>query len=485
LRALASEDLKEVLDEAVGLVARTLDVEFAAIAEKERRGDAITVRAGVGWGRGVVGRRIESEGGDSLVGYTLQRRAPVIVDDMASDRRFTGSAVARTHGIVSALSVMIESPDEPFGVLSVLSSRRRRFSQSDVGFVQAVANVLASAVERSWAEQRLGEVREVERRRIARALHDEALQELTEAVLLAGGGRSDGLSADAAGQLVSTLKAVSGHLRGAIYDLRLSEEENRAFADRLRALVDVHRGLALDSDVGLEVAGDTAAALRGDRGTEVLRIVGEALTNARRHSGARHIRVVAGGSEPGFWVEVIDDGRGFDAAGDASGGRGLGITGMRERAALLDGDLDIRSSPATGTAVRLSLGRRKRDERRAEATRILLVEDHTAVREAIAGMLAREPGLEVVGQAASLAEARTMLADVDVAVVDLGLPDGYGGDLITELRAANPQGQALVLSASLDPTEIARAIDSGAAATVDKTADFDQVVDAVRRLSVR
>jgi DNA-binding NarL/FixJ family response regulator len=81
-----------------------------------------------------------------------------------------------------------------------------------------------------------------------------------------------------------------------------------------------------------------------------------------------------------------------------------------------------------------------------------------------------------------LGEARGMLRDVDVAVVDLGLPDGNGGDLIRELHDVNPRAQALVLSASVDPVEIARAIDSGAAGTLDKTADLDQLVDTVRRL---
>ena len=61
-----------------------------------------------------------------------------------------------------------------------------------------------------------------------------------------------------------------------------------------------------------------------------------------------------------------------------------------------------------------------------QTVRILLVEDHTAVREAIAAMLAQEPDLNVVAQAGSLAEARRMLDDIDVAVIDLGLPDGFG-----------------------------------------------------------
>jgi DNA-binding NarL/FixJ family response regulator len=75
-----------------------------------------------------------------------------------------------------------------------------------------------------------------------------------------------------------------------------------------------------------------------------------------------------------------------------------------------------------------------------------------------------------------------MLQDVDVAVIDPGLPDGYGGELIKELAVVNPRTQVLVLSASLDRAETARAIESGAAGVLDKLARLDEVVDAVRRL---
>jgi DNA-binding NarL/FixJ family response regulator len=116
--------------------------------------------------------------------------------------------------------------------------------------------------------------------------------------------------------------------------------------------------------------------------------------------------------------------------------------------------------------------------------RVLLVEDHASVREAIATAFEREASFEVIGQAASLREAREMLVDIDIdiAVIDLGLPDGDGGELIGELREANPRAQALVLSATLDRADTARAIDSGAAGALNKTAHLDEVVDAVRRL---
>jgi DNA-binding NarL/FixJ family response regulator len=124
----------------------------------------------------------------------------------------------------------------------------------------------------------------------------------------------------------------------------------------------------------------------------------------------------------------------------------------------------------------------KDHEEPEEAARVLLVEDHATVRDAVASAFEGEADLEVVGQAASLAEARRQLDGIDVAVVDLGLPDGYGEDLIKELRGANPRALALVLSASLDRGEIARAVEAGAAGIINKTAHLEEVVEAVRRL---
>ena len=159
---------------------------------------------------------------------------------------------------------------------------------------------------------------------------------------------------------------------------------------------------------------------------------------------------------------------------------------MRERAHALGGDLEIESDPHSGTRVRFEMLLKKDDEDSEDevGVRVLLVEDHAAIREALASSFEGE-GFEVVGQAGSMADARRMLEEhpIDVALIDLGLPDGYGADLIKELREAHPQAQALVLSsASLDRANVARAVELGAAGVLNKTAHLEEVVQAVRRL---
>lgn len=116
--------------------------------------------------------------------------------------------------------------------------------------------------------------------------------------------------------------------------------------------------------------------------------------------------------------------------------------------------------------------------------RILLVEDHASFRQTLAFIFDGEPEFKVVAQAGSLAEARQHAGvEADLGVIDLSLPDGEGVDLIRELREDNKDFAALILTASLDKMEYARAVEAGAAGVIHKSADVDDIIDAVRRLA--
>jgi DNA-binding NarL/FixJ family response regulator len=119
---------------------------------------------------------------------------------------------------------------------------------------------------------------------------------------------------------------------------------------------------------------------------------------------------------------------------------------------------------------------------KSRVLRVLVVEDEPRIREAIAAQFDRDPDFEVAGQAGSLAEARGMLERADVAILDVGLPDGVGIDLIPELLAVNSRVQVLVLTASRERLVHIRAIEYGAAAVLDKMTHTGQVVRSVRRL---
>jgi DNA-binding NarL/FixJ family response regulator len=164
---------------------------------------------------------------------------------------------------------------------------------------------------------------------------------------------------------------------------------------------------------------------------------------------------------------------------DRSGGHG--IRGMRERAELLGGELRVERGPAGGTSVELRVPL-VRGHGPADRVRVLLVDDHAAIREALALAFAQDDGFIVTGQAGSMAEARALLDGVDVAIVDLELPDGDGADLVEELHLHDPGIETLVLTAHADRPSIARAVDRGAVAVLSKTTHLHEVVSAVRRL---
>src|SRR5215203_5139458 len=450
-RALAETDLQSVMEEAVTLITQTLGVEYCNVLELLPTGEELLLQVGIGWKEGLVGHATVDAGAGSQAGYTLLSREPVVVKNLSTEERFKGSPLLREHGVVSSMSVVISGRDRLFGVLGAYTKEGREFSKDDVNFFEAVANVLASAVQRNEVEKKLREVREAERQRMARDLHDEAFQSLTwvltETQLLQKTFEDPKLE-HRLEEMIEALKRTGQGMRSAIYDLRLEGgDEGKTFVEMLESLVELNRRRFPERELELSVEEGFSPPLSNIKQVELLRLLGEALTNAERHSVADRIHITVGVSGSKLQAEVSDNGRGFDSTKTTAGG--MGLHGMRERAHALGGALEISSKAGEGTKVYFEMALQKGHGTLEEAVRILLVEDHASFRQAIASMFEREPEFVVVGQAGTLSEARKMLYGVDVAVVDLTLPDGYGGELIKELRAYNPQAQVLVLSASL------------------------------------
>jgi DNA-binding NarL/FixJ family response regulator len=123
-----------------------------------------------------------------------------------------------------------------------------------------------------------------------------------------------------------------------------------------------------------------------------------------------------------------------------------------------------------------------------ESVKVMVVEDHIAFRQALTYLLSDDPGLEVVAQAGSLAEAREALdrdgihAPLDVAVLDLALPDGDGRELIGELRRTHPSIRIMVLSATVWAEEAEEVRRAGADAVLDKVRSYMTIAEEVRRL---
>jgi two-component system response regulator DevR len=123
--------------------------------------------------------------------------------------------------------------------------------------------------------------------------------------------------------------------------------------------------------------------------------------------------------------------------------------------------------------------------------KVMLVEDHAAFRQALTILLSADPELKVVAQAGTLAEAREALdggrldKSLDVAVVDLALPDGDGRELIGELRRSSPGVRIMVLSATVWAGAVEEVLRAGADVVFDKVRSYWTIAEEVRRLAGR
>ncbi|HSK99873.1 MAG TPA: PAS domain-containing protein [Rubrobacteraceae bacterium] len=216
------------------------------------------------------------------------------------------------------------------------------------GRVAGMIGVATDITERLRAEKALFDIREAERRRIARDLHDIVLQDLTGALQGLQAARVDSARAAGLAPEVSALRRAVDGLRNAIYDLRL--EGRRPFLESLRALVELNRRLEGGCETSLTLGAGFPEELPEVLRVELVRILQEALANVRRHSGARRVRVVVEGDpRSGILAEVEDDGRGFDPS---TVREGVGLSAMRERAREIGGELEVESAAGEGTRVR-------------------------------------------------------------------------------------------------------------------------------------
>lgn len=378
--ALAGPDGFSLLGAMVHEAARTLAVEYVQVLELLPAGDALVMRAGVGWHEGMVGHATVPVGMDFQAGFTLAAATPVVVEDLSRETRFRAPPLLLRHGVVSGLSVVIAGPEHPWGVLGAYTTVRRRFSADDTHFLQAVANVGAEAIRRAEVEAELRaahereralrrrleahsrmvvEAQEGERRRIARELHDEIGQTLTGLKLTLED--HERRSAAASADRLQRAQALTAELLQRVHDLSLDLRpailDDLGLRPALMWLVERYERQT-GVDVALECWG-LDARFRPEIETAVYRIVQEALTNVARHAQTRQATAHCARTDDWLRVEVADQGIGFDVD-RVEAGTSSGLVGMEERARSVGGRLKLDSRPGGGTRVsaELPLGER-------------------------------------------------------------------------------------------------------------------------------
>jgi DNA-binding NarL/FixJ family response regulator len=126
-----------------------------------------------------------------------------------------------------------------------------------------------------------------------------------------------------------------------------------------------------------------------------------------------------------------------------------------------------------------------REQKVPESIRVFLVDDHEIVRRGVAELLQSQPGIEVVGEAGTIALARTRIAATrpDVALLDVRLPDGNGIDLCRDLLSGELAVRCLMLTAYDDDEAMSAAVLAGASGYVLKDVRGSGLVDAVRKVA--
>ena len=350
-RALEGAVLATLLNDAVRLVPAILGCEFCKVMELLPTGKALLLRAGIGWKKGSVGSVQVATGRKSQEGFTLLSNAPVIVEDLRAEKRFRRPPLLFDRHVVSGLSVIIHGRRQPYGVLAAHTTRRRRFTNDDVHFLQSLANVLAAAIERRQLEEELLNISSNEQRRIGQDLHDGLCQHLAgvefKTAALAKQLAHDPVRGVHAASIVELIRNGARQAWMLARGLSPVTLESHGLMSALRELTANSGKLfqitcRFDCPRPVLVPSNAVA-------THLYRIAQEAITNAVKHGHARSVVVGLKRSRSSATLGVTDNGTGFPR--DVRTVQGMGLRIMQYRADTIGATLTIERAKRKGTNV--------------------------------------------------------------------------------------------------------------------------------------
>ena len=294
---------------------------------------------------------------DSKTGRVLERGHSERVDSLLEDPEVHQDA-ARHMGATTGLYVPLVLRDAAIGVLVAHDKlgSDQRFDSADLRLAEQFASRAAVAVDLSRrvardALRRVVEGQEVERRRLARELHDETGQALTSILLglraVEEAGSGDGVVRKSVSEVRELVVATLQDVRRLAVELRPKALDDFGLVPALERLVQTFSeatGISVDLEAGL---GEDR--LPAELETTLYRITQEALTNVVKHAEAQSVSVLLVRREGSVTTVIEDDGRGFDPTSTREDG--LGLLGMHERVALHDGRLQLEASPGAGTTL--------------------------------------------------------------------------------------------------------------------------------------
>ncbi|MFO7544563.1 MAG: GAF domain-containing sensor histidine kinase [Trueperaceae bacterium] len=276
------------------------------------------------------------------------------------------SRLRDAHGdrgnLVMHASVPLLGDRGPVGILNLADAGDAPFEDETLALLATVGKQLAAAFVRSrlqrlrTSQERYAATLE-ERERLAREMHDALAQQLFAAQLAlevargrwrpgsAGAGPVDEVTTDALDQAAASLDAAIAELRGLVEVLRPAELSGGLRAALVRLAQRTAPSLTVHLDIDAQDAEDPTVA-------EVLyKAAQEALHNTLRHAGAQTAWIHMRSARGTLVLRVADDGDGFTGPPEASVGSGLGLSGMRERARAMGGELRIGERPGGGAEI--------------------------------------------------------------------------------------------------------------------------------------
>jgi signal transduction histidine kinase len=301
---------------------------------------------------------------ESVAGRVMRTKRSQRLSDIATQLRF---ALADYVDATTGLVVPLLFRGRAVGVLYAFDRQVAgpEFSRDDEQLLESFAASAATAVATAQeftahGLQRSIEASERERQRWARELHDQTLQDMAALRVTLSAARRSGDAerlADAVDDTVQRLGEGIDELRAIITDLRPAALDELGTKAAMEALVERVCALPNGPEISLTVDLDYEAGRSETRHTPnieaaMYRLVQEAVTNATRHAGARHVQISVVESDGTLEIRVSDDGQGFDPRRRADG---FGLIGIRERLALVDGALEISSRPGEGTELRATI----------------------------------------------------------------------------------------------------------------------------------
>ncbi len=360
VRGIASVlDLDRVLQPIVDRVRVLVHADYAALGIVDDEG-IIELFITSGLSPGDRERIGHPPRGHGLLGLITREGRPFRIDDIATDERRYGFP-ANHPEMHPFLGVPVPSLGRTVGNLYLTRGPGgRRFTADDQELVERFALHAGIAIENARLHDRVQRLTIVEEReRIGRDLHDQIIQRLYGITL----------SLDDVPEIVTEDAALARQrIEDAIEALTATIQEIRTFVFGLRPVELGERGLVgaleqlageLNRNVGLEVSVRVEPGVEPpmDQVAELLSVAREALTNVARHADARAAELDLSDDGTAFRLEVIDDGRGFEASAPAPAGH-HGLANMRQRAARVGGMLEVASQTGRGTRIILTLPHR-------------------------------------------------------------------------------------------------------------------------------